>query len=346
MGEPAGIGPDVTVAAWTQRNKTALPPFYVNADPDLYEDRAKAMGLKLRIRTISSPEEAGAVFHNALPVLPLDQSVKGTPAMPSNQDPALIVQSLQRSVEQCLEGAASALVTAPINKAALYRDGFAYEGHTDFLADLISHQTGQTLNELMMLCAPSISPTLRVVPITIHSALKDVAGALSTSTIVMAGTHLSQALQADFGIDAPRIAVTGLNPHAGEQGAMGSEEVDVIAPAIEALVAAGIQAEGPYPADTIFHAEARSHYDAVLCMYHDQALIPLKTLDFHGGVNTTLGLPIVRTSPDHGTAYDLAGSGRARSDLGSSTGPRTDPTHPGRRFGRRASRPRQRVGIA
>ncbi len=314
MGEPAGIGPDVTVAAWSQRNKTALPPFYVNADPELYEDRAKAMGLDLHIQSIASPEEAGSVFPNALPILPLDQCVKGTPASPSNQDPALIVQSLQRSVEQCIDGAACALVTSPINKAALYQDGFAFQGHTDFLADLLSRQTGKTLHGLMMLSAPSVSPTLRVVPVTIHTALKNVAGALSTSVIVTAGTQLHQALQVDFGISAPRIAVAGLNPHAGEQGAMGHEEIDLIAPAIEMLVAKGIQAEGPYSADTLFHAEARGHYDAALCMYHDQALIPLKTLDFHGGVNTTLGLPIVRTSPDHGTAYDLAGSGHARSD--------------------------------
>ncbi len=314
MGEPAGIGPDVVVMAWTRRNQANLLPFFVNGDPALYADRAKALGLELAIRTIDAPEDAVSVFPNALPVIPLDQSVSGSPAEPADNDPALIVQSLHRSIDQCLAGAASGLVTAPINKAALYKDGFAFQGHTDFLAATLRQHTGEPIHELMMLCAPSVQPTLRVVPVTIHTALKNVAGALNANAIVVAGTQLHDALQVDFGIKAPQIAIAGLNPHAGEQGAMGKEEIEIITPAIETLVASGVQASGPYPADTLFHTEARSRYDAVLCMYHDQALIPLKTLDFHGGVNVTLGLPIVRTSPDHGTAYDLAGSGNARAD--------------------------------
>jgi 4-hydroxythreonine-4-phosphate dehydrogenase len=314
MGEPAGIGPDVVITALTRKDNAALPTFFVNGDPRLYEERVKLLGVNLSVQTISAPGEAVDAFPHALPVLPLDQSVQGSPSQPSDSDPALIVQSLLRSVEQCLDGTASAMVTAPINKSALYKEGFSYQGHTDFLADRLARHTGAPISELMMLCAPMIEPTLRVVPVTIHTALHNVAKVLNTNDIVTAGLQLHDALQNDFDIETPRIAVAGLNPHAGEQGAMGLEEIEIIAPAIDTLVGNGVQAKGPYPADTLFHAEARAHYDAVLCMYHDQALIPLKTLDFHGGVNATLGLPLVRTSPDHGTAYDLAGSGNARPD--------------------------------
>ena len=239
-------------------------------------------------------------MHKALPA-------QSQPGIIEPRNAAFVIDAIETAFQFCKLGQASAMVTNPINKDALYAAGFKFQGHTDFLAHLAS-ENGTPANEVMMLVAAG----LRAVPITIHIALKDVPKALTTEGIIEQGEIVYRALQTQFGIAAPRIAVTGMNPHAGENGAMGDEETRIIAPAVAALKAKGINVFGPISADTAFHAEARATYDAILCMYHDQALIPVKTLDFHGGVNVTLGLPIIRTSPDHGTALALAGTGKAR----------------------------------
>jgi len=314
MGEPAGIGPDIVLNAWFIREQAALPPFFVCSEERLLTSRVQALGLDVPVEQIDQPDQALSVFPNALPFIALDGKTKGTPGHPSPDDPPLILQSLEKCLELCLSGAASGLVTCPINKAALYNDGFTYQGHTDFLADRLHQITGTAVTELMMLCAPSLQPPLRVVPLTVHQPLRDVAPSLTPDAIVTASQQLDSSLKGELGIAQPKIAVAGLNPHAGEEGALGTEEQEIIIPAIKALKVQGLTIEGPFPADTLFHAEARQHFDAFLCMYHDQALIPIKTLDFHGGVNVTLGLPIIRTSPDHGTGFDIAGTGKARPD--------------------------------
>jgi 4-hydroxythreonine-4-phosphate dehydrogenase len=314
MGEPAGIGPDIVLSTWSRREEAALPAFFICGDEQLLAHRAQALGLHVPIELIDRPDQASSTFPNALPVIQIDGYTSGGAGQPSANDPPLILQSLERCLAFCLEGSARALVTCPINKAALYNDGFSYQGHTDFLADRLHQITGEPVTELMMLCAPGLHPPLRVVPLTIHQPLRDVAKALTSEAIIAASLQLQHSLKAELGIEQPKIAVAGLNPHAGEEGALGNEEQEIIIPAIDALIAQGVAIEGPFPADTLFHAEARQRFDAILCMYHDQALIPIKTLDFHGGVNVTLGLPIIRTSPDHGTGFDIAGSGQARPD--------------------------------
>jgi 4-hydroxythreonine-4-phosphate dehydrogenase len=287
MGDPAGIGGELTLRAW--QAKTA--PFFVLDDPD----RLAALTPSVPIRAIATPAEAMAVR-------------VGAPAPPGRPDPAnapAVLGSIERAVALALDGQAGAVVTNPINKAALYRAGFAHPGHTEFLAAL----TGVPGQEVMMLAGPS----LRVVPVTVHLSLRNAIATLETGRIVAVARTTAAALRRDFGIDRPRLAVAGLNPHAGEQGALGAEDAAIVAPAVAALRAEGIDASGPWPPDTMFTATARQGYDAAICMYHDQALIPLKTLDMDRGVNVTLGLPIVRTSPDHGTAYDIAGTGRAQA---------------------------------
>ena len=222
-----------------------------------------------------------------------------------------MIGAIDRAVADVQGGRAAALVTNPINKEALYRAGFHHPGHTEYLGELAGLLYGKPgLTPIMMLA----SPQLRVVPVTIHLALRQAIAALTSAMIVTAGRVTRTALQRDFGIAAPVLAVAGLNPHAGEGGSLGREDMDIVAPAIAELRAAGIDARGPLAADTMFHAAARQSYDAALCMYHDQALIPIKTLDFDGAVNVTLGLPFIRTSPDHGTAFDIAGQGIARPD--------------------------------
>jgi 4-hydroxythreonine-4-phosphate dehydrogenase len=302
MGEPAGIGGEITLLAWLRRREAGLPPFFSVDDPARLERLAAGLGWRVPLRPIAAPEEAVGAFAEALPVLPLalpQAAVAGTPD-PANT--AAVVAAITTAVSLVTAGRAAAIVTNPIQKETLYAAGFRHPGHTEFLAEL----AGGAM-PVMMLCCPG----LRVVPVTIHQPLRDALGALTTAGIVAAGRIAAAGLACDFAIMRPRLAVAGLNPHAGEQGTLGREEIDIIAPAVAALRAVGIDATGPAPADTLFHAAARARYDAALCMYHDQALIPLKTIDFARGVNVTLGLPFVRTSPDHGTALDIAGSGTA-----------------------------------
>lgn len=298
MGDPAGIGGELTVQAWRTLRKTG-PAFVALDDPD----RLAALAPEVSVRSVARAAEAAFVFSDALPVLPVSLAA---PALPGKPDPAngqAVIASIERAVRLVLAGEAAAIVTNPISKAVLYAAGFRHPGHTEFLAEL----TGATDREVMML----VSPQLRVAPVTIHVPLRRALDLLTAEAIVAAARTTAEALRRDFGIASPRLAVAGLNPHAGEGGALGTEERTIIAPAIAALREEGIAVTGPHPPDTMFTATARRGYDAAICMYHDQALIPLKTLDMSQGVNVTLGLPIVRTSPDHGTAFDIAGAGIA-----------------------------------
>ncbi len=312
MGEPGGIGPEIALMAHALLRPAGGPVFLVLGDPALFRARARQAGLEAPVVEISAPDDAHAAFADGLPLLPVEPAAAPLPDRPGQFLPetaSVVIRAIERAVEMVLTGQACGIVTLPIQKEALYAGGFGFEGHTDFLAHL-ARQAGLAATPVMMLTARD----LRCVPVTVHVPLAEVPARLSTTAIVTQGEVLARDLARFFGLAAPRIAVAGLNPHAGEGGRMGREEEIVIRPAIEALQAAGIDAFGPLPADTLFHEDARARYDAALCMYHDQALIPVKTLDFHGGVNVTLGLPFVRTSPDHGTALDLAGTGRARPD--------------------------------
>jgi 4-hydroxythreonine-4-phosphate dehydrogenase len=305
MGEPAGIGGEIALKAWLRRGE-GVPPFYVIDDPDRLAALAARLGWSVPISRLAAPRDAPAVFARSLPVLPVGGAPRGQPGRPDPADASLIVGAIDAAVADVRGGRAAAVVTNPINKDALYRAGFQHPGHTEYLAELAGAGGGA----VMMLA----SPQLRVVPVTIHLALREAVEQLSGAGIVHAGRLTHEALVRDFGIAAPVIACAGLNPHAGESGALGREDIDIIMPAVAELRASGIDVRGPLAADTMFHAAARSGYDAALCMYHDQALIPVKTIDFDGAVNVTLGLPFIRTSPDHGTAFDIAGSGAARPD--------------------------------
>ncbi|MGA2124560.1 MAG: 4-hydroxythreonine-4-phosphate dehydrogenase PdxA [Xanthobacteraceae bacterium] len=306
LGEPAGIGPDITLAAWGRRAELALPPFYVSADPDHLARRAARLGLSVPIAQVQ-PAEAWAAFANALPVAPLGLAVTAEAGHPDRSSAPAAIASIRRAVADVQAGNAAAVVTNPVAKSVLYRTGFAEPGHTEFLAKLAQASGGPALRAVMMLW----SPELAVVPVTIHLPLREVVARLTADLVVETGRIVAHDLEHRFGIVHPRLAVAGLNPHAGEDGTLGDEDLGVVAPAVERLRAAGIDARGPLPADTMFHPAARATYDVALCMYHDQALIPIKTLAFDHAVNVTLGLPFVRTSPDHGTAFDIAGSGRA-----------------------------------
>jgi 4-hydroxythreonine-4-phosphate dehydrogenase len=313
MGEPAGIGGEIALRAWRAGRRErpgegavaegTTPCFFVIDDPRRLAALAARLRLKTPLETIAAPAEASAVFPEALPVLALDLPLIPQPGHPEPANAPAVIASIERAVALVRNGEAAAIVTNPIQKDLLYDAGFGYPGHTEFLAALAEAPA----SPVMMLACPG----LRVVPVTVHLALAAAIAALSTEAIVHAGRVTAAALGSDFGIARPRLAVAGLNPHAGEGGALGREEIEVIGPAVEALRRDGIDVKGPAPADTLFHAAARQGYDAALCMYHDQALIPLKTIDFAHGVNITLGLPFVRTSPDHGTALDIAGTGRA-----------------------------------
>jgi 4-hydroxythreonine-4-phosphate dehydrogenase len=302
MGEPAGVGGDILLKAW-RRRADGVPSFFAIDNPDRLRALAGRLGLDCPIAEIARADEAGSAFAEAVPVLALDLPAEVAPGRPDSRNVGAVARSIAMAVDLCRAGEVAGLVTNPIHKAVMYQGGFAYPGHTEYLA----HLAGLDGREVMMLACPG----LRVVPVTIHVALTQAIAQLSSDLIVMVGRETARSLARDFGLARPRLAVAGLNPHAGEDGGMGREEIDIIAPAIAALRADGIDAFGPLPPDTLFHARARQSYDAVLCMYHDQALIPLKTIDFDAGVNITLGLPFVRTSPDHGTAFDLAGTGRA-----------------------------------
>ncbi|PWC58625.1 4-hydroxythreonine-4-phosphate dehydrogenase [Azospirillum sp. TSH7] len=305
MGEPAGIGGDITLKAWAARHEAGLPPFVVLDDPTRLAALAAKLGLAVPVQAVSSPDEAVALFDSALPVLPVGLGTAVIAGKPDPANGAAVIASIDRAVALVQGGQAAAVVTNPIQKSSLYAAGFRHPGHTEYLA----HLAGLADEPIMMLAAAD----LRVVPVTIHVSVRDAVTLLTTEAIVHAGRVTAASLARDFGIERPRLAVAGLNPHAGEGGAMGREEIDIIEPAIAILRADGIDVSGPRPPDTMFHAAARRGYDAALCMYHDQALIPVKTVDFDGGVNITLGLPFVRTSPDHGTALDIAGTGVANA---------------------------------
>ncbi|GBR15743.1 pyridoxal phosphate biosynthetic protein PdxA [Asaia spathodeae NBRC 105894] len=295
MGDPAGIGPELTALAWKALREQGEAFLWVG-DPAL-------LAPHVPVQIVQNAHEASAVFAEALPVLPITLPVPVLPGQPDGALAGAIIASIETATKLALSGAVSAVVTNPISKIVLKEAGFGFPGHTEFLASLC----GVPGEEIMMLA----SPRLRVVPVTVHVSLREALNGLSGERIVQVGRALAVALKRDFGIEAPRIAVAGLNPHAGEGGVMGFEERDMIQPAIDALRDEGIDATGPYPPDTLFTDLARPLYDAALCMYHDQALIPLKTLDMATGVNVTLGLPIIRTSPDHGTAFSIAGKGVA-----------------------------------
>ena len=301
MGEPAGIGGELTLKAWLRRDEA--PTFFVIDDPDRLERLARSLDLPVKLAVIDTPSQASATFAAALPVLARRLAVEPVPGAPNLENAAAVRASIEDAVAAAMSGQAAAVVTNPVHKETLYKSGFPFPGHTEFLADL----GGLATPPVMML----VSAELRTVPVTVHDNLADAIKSLSTERIMVAATIAEAALRTDFGLAKPRLAVAGLNPHAGEGGALGNEEKEVIAPAIAALRAKGIEAFGPRPADALFSARARKDYDAAICMYHDQALIPVKTLDFDGAVNVTLGLPFVRTSPDHGTALDIAGAGRA-----------------------------------
>jgi len=306
LGEPAGIGPDITIDVWRRREALALPPFYLVAEPAHIAARARRLGVTVPIREVA-PDEATAAFAQALPIVPLDLAVTAEPGHPDATSAPAAIGAIRRAVADVLAGAASAVVTNPVAKNVLYRSGFVEPGHTEFLARLATEATGKPLHPVMMLW----SPELAVVPVTIHLPLAEVPARLDRDLIVTTGRIVDHDLRQRFGIARPRLAIAGLNPHAGEGGALGPEDLGVVKPAIDELRAAGIDARGPLPADTMFHEAARASYDAALAMYHDQALIPIKTLAFDHAVNVTLGLPFVRTSPDHGTAFDIAGTGKA-----------------------------------
>jgi 4-hydroxythreonine-4-phosphate dehydrogenase len=299
LGDPAGIGPEVVGKAWEARENAALRPFFAVGDR-----LALRAGWGGPVQRISEPSEAAAVFGSALPLIQIEAGGDTRPGQPALEGARAALDSLELAVGLARSGTASALTTGPVAKAQLYAIGFVHPGQTEFIAERCGVAAE---NAVMMLAGPS----LRTVPVTIHVPLKDVADRLSVELVVTRARITARALQRDFGVAKPRLAFAGFNPHAGEGGAIGREEIEILGPAIEQLRNEGIDAIGPLAADTMFHARARAAYDAAICLYHDQALIPIKTLHFDEGVNVTLGLPVIRTAPDHGTAFQIAGSGMA-----------------------------------
>ncbi|MCW0181147.1 MAG: 4-hydroxythreonine-4-phosphate dehydrogenase PdxA [Zavarzinia sp.] len=302
-GEPAGIGAEIALKAWIERGEHS-PRFVLLDQPARLARLAERLGLNVPLAQVGSLAEVDAqLFAEALPVLPLEAPIHGEAGRVDEADAPAIVESITRAVRLAQAGEVAAVVTNPIRKQSLKAVGLDHPGHTEFLAAL----AGGGARSVMMLA----SPRLRVTLVTVHVPLAAVPGLLSVPAILEVARATARALRQDFAIAAPRLAVIGLNPHAGESGLLGREEIEIIAPAIATLRAEGIDAFGPVPPDAAFHAAARNRYDAAICMYHDQGLIPLKTLDFDEGVNVTLNLPFVRTSPDHGTALDIAGTGKA-----------------------------------
>lgn len=297
MGDPCGIGPDIIINAWLE-HAASLPDMAILGSRATLEERAQAMGRQV---ALSNGHGAG------LRIIELENRPHGIPGKPDAVDAAATLEAIERGVEMVVEGKASALVTCPINKKALYDTGFTHPGHTEYLAELAGKHLGGTHHPVMMIAGPE----LRTVPVTIHIPVSQIPETLSTHLIVETVLITARDMQSRFGIPSPRIAIAGLNPHAGENGSIGLEDETLVRPAVEELRTRGVNAMGPLPADTLFHAAARATYDVAVCMYHDQALIPAKMLGFDDGVNVTLGLPFIRTSPDHGTAYDIAGTGKA-----------------------------------
>lgn len=305
MGEPGGVGPDIALQLYSRRLKIDAAPFAIYAPLAFLQQRAERLGLDIKFKPVL-PEYAADTFAEALPVVSLEGEVPDRPGELSPDTAQMVITAIERAVADVKSGVMRALVTAPIQKSILYRAGFNFPGHTEFLAELCAN--GKAVPVPVMMLAAG---TLRVVPVTVHVPLHEVAWRLTTKIIASTGRVVHAALRDRFAIKTPRLAMTGLNPHAGEDGAMGDHEVKVIRPAIEALKGEGIDVTGPLPADTAFTPDNRTRYDAIIAMYHDQALIPIKALAFDEAVNITLGLPIVRTSPDHGTALTLAGTGNA-----------------------------------
>ena len=309
QGDPAGIGPDIALMAWTKRREHGLPPFLFLGDRVTLSNRAQALNLDVPIAE-ATPETALSAFDDAFPVLSILGAAPVTAGAPDSANAASTIEAIRRAVAETQAGRTSAVVTCPIAKSVLYSAGFRFPGHTEFLADLAAGADGKAPLPVMMIAGPE----LRTVPVTIHIPLIRIAVELTEDLIVETARITARDLTSRFGMATPRLAVSGLNPHAGENGALGKEDDAIERPAIERLRAEGIDAFGPLPADTMFHAAARATYDVAICMYHDQALIPAKTLAFDDGVNVTLGLPFIRTSPDHGTAFALAGTGKAKPD--------------------------------
>ncbi|MFN4141062.1 4-hydroxythreonine-4-phosphate dehydrogenase PdxA [Aestuariivirga sp.] len=301
-GEPAGVAPEITAAAWEALRDEPSSAFLLLGDAQYWRSRNPA----LSVTEVSDPREATSVFRSALPVLHRPFAAKPAPGKIDPATAPQVIAAIDEAVAMAFAGRIAGIITNPIQKEALYGAGFRHQGHTDYLAHL-SARHGRPVQEVMMLVAEG----LRAIPVTVHIPLKDVPGALTRQAILAQARVTAKDLRRFFGIERPRLAFTGLNPHAGENGTMGREEIDIIIPALRTLKEEGHDVIGPLPADTAFHPEARASYDAILCMYHDQALIPVKTLDFHGGVNVSLGLPFIRTSPDHGTALAIAGRGIA-----------------------------------
>ncbi|MBN7804784.1 4-hydroxythreonine-4-phosphate dehydrogenase PdxA [Agrobacterium rosae] len=306
QGDPAGIGPDITVVAWAKRKELGLPPFIFIGDPDVIASRANLLGIHTNV-VVCEPEQAASIFPDALPVFPIPVGFDVQVGQPHVGTALSTIKAIETAVSLTVEKRTSAVVTNPIAKSVLYEAGFGFPGHTEFLAELANKLTGQVVTPVMMIAGPK----LRVVPVTIHIPVKDVPAALTEELIIETCRIIAADLRDKFGIEAPRLAVAGLNPHAGEDGAIGTEDRDIIHPATIQLRKDGIDAFGPLPADTMFHEAARRRYDVAVCMYHDQALIPAKALGFDDSVNVTLGLPFIRTSPDHGTAFGIAGQGIA-----------------------------------
>ncbi|MCB1418942.1 MAG: 4-hydroxythreonine-4-phosphate dehydrogenase PdxA [Notoacmeibacter sp.] len=308
-GDPSGIGLEIAAMAWTARDRSALPPFYLLADPEMVERRAALAGVPVPVKTCDVADTA-SLFATHLPVVPLKNAMIDQPGMALAANAGGILEAIDRAVADTLNGFAAGVVTLPIAKKPLYDAGFSFPGHTEYLAHLAEMATGSPVRPVMMLAGPK----LRTVPVTIHVALAQVMASLTHDLLEETIRITHNDLVARFGFSSPRIAVSGLNPHAGEDGSMGREEIEVIAPVLERLRAEGMDIAGPLPADTMFHDRARAAYDVAICMYHDQALIPAKALGFDDAVNVTLGLPFIRTSPDHGTAFAIAGQGIARPD--------------------------------
>ena len=303
MGEPAGIGGEIALKAWLALRGEAR--FFSVDDPERLRSTAKSLGLDVPIVEIASPSEVDAVFPTALPVQPLRLAVQPEPGKPNGANALAVIESIDRAVAMASRRDIAGMVTNPINKEILLHAGFEHAGHTDYLAKL----AGGCAVEMMLAC-----PQLRVVPMTVHLPLRVAIERVNRNAVIGCVRRTARALSEDFGVVRPRLVVTGLNPHAGEGGEIGREDLEEIAPAIAILRDEGLDVRGPLPADSLFHPGARAGYDAAICMYHDQALIPIKTIDFFNGVNVTLGLPFIRTSPDHGTAFDIAGRGIARAD--------------------------------
>ena len=303
MGDPAGVGPQITMAAWQQLRDSPQHCFFVIGAPELYAPH-------MAVEIINHPDEAPEIFQKALPVLPLANMPIPKSGQPDSDTAPAIIKAIETAVSLCLEGQADAVVTNPLNKALLYGVGFKHPGHTEFIAALCESSSKRSTQPVMLLTGGG----LRVALATIHMPLREACNALTTSALIALGEIVSTSMRQDFGLPAPKIAFTGLNPHAGENGTIGREEVEIINPAAEQLRASGINISDARSADTVFAEALTGRFDAIIAMTHDQGLIPVKTLDMWGGVNSTLGLPIVRTSPDHGTGYDAAAEGNARPD--------------------------------